>query len=131
MAKAHPRRWEINDALSHPMWTSPIYYLPHRKLIEVWAARQLHSTKDLVKPDGTFYSRSEIMSYFENAYEESSRGDFYVKGRLPLSRDSVWKDWTAILKWVPHDLWRAITLQTQAEEWRYSTQSLNAMERMG
>ena len=45
MAKAHPRRWEINDALSHPMWTSPIYYLPHRKLIEVWAARQLPYTR--------------------------------------------------------------------------------------
>ena len=132
LGKAHPLRWELNDALSHPIWTSPICYFPNRTLIEIWAGMRLHSAKDLVKPDGTFYTPSEILSYFDDKYETSKRGDYYVKAlRMPLAKAKVLKDWFLILKQVPQGLWRAITRRALPEEWRYSTQSVRMMETAG
>lgn len=60
--------------------------------------------KDFVKPDGSDWIDAEILEYFEERYEQSSKGDFYIPGRLPLTQRSALKNWHAVLEGLPDRL---------------------------
>ena len=129
--KAHPRRWTANDARAHPIWTSPLFDIRHRRFVTVWRKLELNTLKDAVKPGGEPYTDVEILEgYLDQKYEVSSRGDYLIRGYTPVKRETMRKDWHAILKDIPTPLLRAVQ-EEQGECWRYSEQSVNMMRSLG
>ena len=80
MGRCHPRKWNPEDAQAHPIWVSPLFEVP-KSLRKVWESLELRAIKDTFLPDGSEYSDDMIVSYFEDKYEQSSTGDFYIRPR--------------------------------------------------
>ena len=130
--KADPRRWTVDDARAHPIWVSPIFEIRHRSLVRCWREHlEFNSAKDAVKTDGSAWTDDEILEYFEERFEQSSRGDFYVSSdRLPVTRKAALKNWHAVLGDLPERL-RSALREDQGELWRYSKKALTIMKSMG
>ena len=81
-------------------------------------------------PDGHDYSDAEILSYFDQKYEQSSKGDYYIRGFQPVSQKTVLTDWKKIIHSVPAVLREAVR-EAQGECWRYSAQAVSMMRALG
>ena len=85
-------KWDVNDAArAHPIWTSPIFEIRHRRYVGAWReCLQLNTAKDLFKPDGTEYTDDEIVAEFDQAFQRSSGvGHNFVLGGRPQRSGDV------------------------------------------
>ena len=113
-----------------PDLVEPGFEMRHKKLMDVWKKLELTRCQDVVTENGAEYTDAEVLSYFDKKYESSSKGDYYVPGRLPLKPATILKDYRAIVRAVPHALHDALRGMDD-ELWRYSEQARRAMRQMG
>jgi hypothetical protein len=108
-----------------------VFQIAHRRLIKIWKDLQLHRADNIIKSDGTDYTDADILEYFDARYEQSSRGDYYLKqGLYPAKPASILKDWHAILNDTPRSLLDAVR-EDQGETWRYSDAAVGMMRALG
>ena len=129
IVKTHPRRWTEDDACAHPVWTSTIFKV-HSKHASTWKQLGLHTVKDLIKPDCTNYTDTEILTYVHERYHEASEGGYWVKGKV-WKTAAILADWRRIVAAVPQDIILAARGVLHPQEWRYNREANSIMQKMG
>ena len=130
--KADPRGWTWEDARAHPIWDSPLFDIHNRTLIRTWKQLETKNAEDLFKVDGTEYSDSEILSYFDLNFHQSETGAYWILGKR-VSKATILRNWHAIIRAIPDRLAEALRNRDSGPEeiWRYSRQAYAIIQRMG
>ena len=132
LTQADPRRWSWEDARAHPLWDSPLFTVHSRQLIRTWRQLETSKTGDLYKEDGSEFTEDEILSYFDETFNQSESGAYWILNSL-VTRASIIKNWRTILRAIPEALAKALKKITDdtKEEWRYSSTSVAIIKAMG
>ena len=90
-----------DGARNIPVWYSPSFPPPGGKLKDFWISLKLISIRDTVKPDGTDYTKEDILKYAREGRRENEDGHLKVAKDVWAHPDYIWEDWMRILDKIP------------------------------
>ena len=131
LVRAHPMRWETEEARGNPIWGNPAFGIRVAREA-MWRRRNALTIKDaFYVSKGRDYTDEEIISFFDmRYYRDSAEVGFWVGNKI-LKFAEILKDWKKITSAIPTKALRAAKGEIYSEAWRYSDQAIQMMEKMG